>query len=372
MIPPIDLSTLPGPAQKIASEDAPQKLRLMAAKGIVPGLRPDAILVVLTLLAKSADAEVAQQASSTLDALPDPLLKGALDADLPEAAVLAIAERYTGRIDVLERVVRMPRVPLEAIEYLAEHGNESVVELVATNEERVLRHPRLIEIIYMNRRARMSTANRLVELAVRNGVDLGGIPAWKEVAVAIQGELIAEPSDEPLPEDEAFWETQHLADELQDDGLEDAYYSDDEGKEHVEDKLKPLYQRIGEMTTSEKVRSAMLGSREERLLLIREQNKIVAAAAARSPLMQESEVRLVASSRSVVEEVLRIISTNPEWLKSYSIKKALVENPKTPIGIAQRLVNTLRENDLRRISKSKNVSGAVQQAARRHLDRRKT
>jgi hypothetical protein len=344
----------------------------MAAKGIVPGLRPDAILCVLTLLAQSADAEVAQQARSTLDVLPEPLLKGALDADLPEAVVLALAERYVGRVDVLERLVRMPRVPVEAIEHLAEQGNEAAIELVCTNEERMLQHPRLIELVYMNRRARMSTANRLVELAVRNGVELQGIPAWKEIAHAIQGELIAEPSEEPLPEDQAFWETQELADDLHDETLEDAYYSDDEGQEHVEDKLKPLYMRIADMTTSEKIRSAMLGSREERLMLIREQNKIVAAAAARSPLLQESEVRLIASSRGVVDDVLRILATTPEWLKSYSVKKALVENPKTPIGIAQKLVNTLREGDLRRLSRSKNVSGAVQQAARRHLERRKT
>jgi hypothetical protein len=372
MIPPIDLKSLPGPAQKIAAEDAPQKLRLMAAKGVVPGLRPDAVLAVLTLLAQSADIDVADQARHTLGALPDPLLKAALDTDLPEAVVMILAERYIGRLDVLERVVRMPRAPIEAIEHLAQHGNEATIELVATNEELMLKHPRLIELVYMNKSARMSTANRLVELAVRNDIEIKGIPAWKEIAIAIQGELIAEPSPAPLPEDHAFWETQKLAVELHDEALEDAYYSDDEGQEHVQDKLKPLYMRIADMSVAERVRSAMLGTREERMLLIREQNKVVAAAAARSPMMQESEVRLVCSSRGVVEEVLRIIATTPEWLKSYSVKKALVENPKTPIGISAKLVNQLRENDLRRIARSKNISGAVQQAARRHLDRRRT
>jgi hypothetical protein len=48
-----------------------------------------------------------------------------------------------------------------------------------------------------------------------------------------------------------------------------------------------------------------------------------------------------------------------------------VENPKTPVMIATRLVEQLRESDLRKVSKSKNVTGPVQDAARRHLDRRK-
>jgi len=66
------------------------------------------------------------------------------------------------------------------------------------------------------------------------------------------------------------------------------------------------------------------------------------------------------------------IATTPEWTKSYQIKRNLCENPKTPVSIATRLVQHLRESDLRHLSKSKNVTGPVQDAARRHLDRRKT
>jgi hypothetical protein len=40
--------------------------------------------------------------------------------------------------------------------------------------------------------------------------------------------------------------------------------------------------------------------------------------------------------------------------------------------ISQRLVPHLREFDLKMLAKSKNITGAVKEAARRHLDRRKT
>ncbi len=371
MVPSLDPATLPGPAQKIVAEGAPQKLQLMAARGIVPGLRPDALLGVLVLLAQSPDRMVAEQAQQTFSQLPEPLLQGAIDADLPEAVIYELAKRFTNRMDVLEKLIRMPRLPIAAVHYLASRGDEQTTELVATNEERMLAHPELIEAIYMNASCRMSTSTRLVELAVRNGIELKGLPAWKEIAQAIQSELIAEPSAVPLPEDEFFWEQHQLAHELSDESLEDAYFEDEEGEEHLEDKFKPLYQRLAEMSVAEKIRRAMLGTKEERLMLIREQNKVVASAAARSPMLQEPDVVAVSKSRGVAEEVLRIIGSSGEWMKSYQIKKNLVENAKTPIAIANKLVIHLRESDLRKLAKNKNIQSAVRTQVRRHLERRK-
>ncbi len=370
MIPPIDPTTLPGPAQKIVSAGAPQKLQLMAARGIVPGLRPDAILSVLVLLGEAADPMVSQQAQLTLSQLPEPLLQGALDADLPEAAIFALAVQFADRIDVLEKLIRMPRCPIPAIQHLASKGDEITTELIATNEERMLANPELIEALYMNPNSRMSTSNRLVELAVRNGIELTGLGAWKEIATAIQGELISEPSAQALPEDEMFWDQHTLAADLEDDES-DTYFEDDEGDEHLEHKFKPLFAQLADMTVAEKIRRAMLGSKEERMMLIREQNKVVSSAAARSPLLQEPEVAQVTRSRGVTDDVLRIIARTPEWMKSYQIKKNLVENAKTPIAISHKLVTHLREADLKRLAKNKNISGAVRQHVRRHLDRRK-
>ena len=88
--------------------------------------------------------------------------------------------------------------------------------------------------------------------------------------------------------------------------------------------------------------------------------------------MVESEAALISRNRNVADEVLRVIGSTPEWIRSYVVKKNLVENPKTPVMISTRLVNQLREADLRHIAKSKNVTGPVQDAARRQLERRKT
>lgn len=374
MIEPIDLSSLSGPAQKMAGAAAPLKLQEMAAKGVAPGIKPGEMIALLVVFAASERPTVKEAAEKTLHALPAPLLASALGSDLHPAAIDVLAQIYPTRIDVLDRLLSMARTAPETVETLAQSGSEEVTELVAVNEDRLLKHPQIIERLYLNKRTRMSTADRLIDLAVRNGITLNGIAAFKEAALAIQDELIPMATPELSPDDLLFQETSELAEQLQQESAEeeDTHEETPEGKEVVKDKFLPLYQRIANMTVSQKIRRAMLGSKEERMLLVRDTNRLVAAAVVRSPMMQENEAALISRNRNVSEDVLRILGTLPAWSKSYSVKKNLVENGKTPIMISQRIVPMLREYDLKQIAKSKNITGAVKEAARRHLDRRKT
>lgn len=374
MIEPIDLASLSGPAQKMAAAAAPLKLQELAAKGVAPGIKAGEMVILLVVLAESERPTVKETAEKTLRALPEQLLAGALAIDLPPAVIDVLAQVYATRIDVLDRLLGMARAAPETVETLAQNGSEEVTELVAVNEDRLLKHPRIIERLYLNKRTRMSTADRLIDLAVRSGITLNGIAAFKEAALAIQDELIPVASPELSPDDLLFKETSELAEQLQkeSDEEEDTHVETPEGVEVVKDKFLPLYQRIANMTVSQKIRRAMLGSKEERMLLVRDTNRLVAAAVVRSPMMQENEAALISRNRNVSEDVLRILGTTPEWAKSYSVKKNLVENAKTPIMISQRLVPLLREYDLKQIAKSKNITGAVKEAARRHLERRKT
>ena len=374
MIEPIDLASLSATAQKMAGAAAPLKLQEMAAKGVAPGIKPGEMVALLVIFAASERPTVKEAAEKTLRALPEPLLAGAIGGDLHPAAIDVLTQIYATRIDVLDRLLSMARTAPETVEMLAQNGSEEVTELVAINEDRLLKHPQIIERLYLNKRTRMSTADRLIDLAVRNGITLNGIGAFKEAALAIQDELIPMATPELSPDDLLFQETSELAEQLQAESAEeeDTHEETPEGKEVVKDKFLPLYQRIANMTVSQKIRRAMLGSKEERMLLVRDTNRLVAAAVVRSPMMQENEAALISRNRNVSEDVLRILGTLPAWSKSYSVKKNLVENGKTPIMISQRLVPMLREYDLKQIAKSKNITGAVKEAARRHLDRRKT
>ena len=120
----------------------------------------------------------------------------------------------------------------------------------------------------------------------------------------------------------------------------------------------------------EKVKLARFGNGEARSLLVRDRNKVVATAAIRSPKLKESEVVMFAKSRSLSDDVLRIISNAREWTKSYQIKQALVTNPKTPLSAAIKFVNYLTDRDLREIMRSRDVPGQIAMQARRILNRK--
>jgi hypothetical protein len=370
--PPIDLDKLSPAARKVLDPAAPAGMRQMAAKGFAPGVKPGDALAVVALLSESADAAIAAVAAATLDKLPAPLLNGALAEDLPPGVLALIAPRYARNLAVMERILTHARIPPAAVADVAARASEAVAELVATNEKRLLEYPAIIEKLYMNKETRMSTADRILELAVRNGVELKGIPAYKEAAIAIGQELITEATPELTPDDVLFKETEAVARQTPVDlAVEDTHRIDEQsGDEVVEDKFLPIYARLAQMTVSQKIRRAMVGSAAERLLLVRDANRLVAAAAVKSPSMQEGEVVRISASRNVSEDVLRIISMDREWTRSHQVKLNLTQNPRTPFAFAAKLIPHLREHELKAIARSKNVTGAVSQAARQWLSRR--
>ena len=338
----------------------------MAAKGVIPGAKPHELVIAISVLAGRDDEKLREAATATLAKLPAPILTSALSADLPGSVILHLVRSYSTNHEVVERILRMPRISREALELLASGADERAGEIIATNEELMLKHPVVIEKLYMNKRVRMSTADRLIELCVRNNIELS-IPAFKEAAMAIKNELIAEPSEEPTFDDVLFRETQEAAAALALSENEDTHEVDEEGEEKVKPKVIPLYARMAEMTVSQKIRCATLGSAAERLLCVRDSNRLVAAAAAKSPLLKEPEAVQISASRAVSEDVLRLLAMNKDFTRNYQIKLNLVSNPRTPFTFAARLVPLLRESELKMLAKSKNVTGAISTAVRQTL-----
>lgn len=368
---PLELDALPPAARKALSPDAPMGLKMMAAKGVLPGARPADVLTVLAALAETADENIRQTASQSLAKLPKPILDGALASDL-QAFVIEVAVRAFGSDPTfVERVLRMPRISEEALLHLATTADEKSGELIATNETLLLRHPKVLEALYMNKRVRMSTADRILELAVRNQLELA-LPAYKEAALAIQNELIPEPSDEETFDDVLFREVEAAAvsAQLMDTADDDTHDRDDEGNEHVRERFLPLHTAISQMSVTQKIRRAILGNAAERMLLVRDNNRLVAAAAASSPQLTENDAARIAANRNVSDDVLRILSSNRSLIRSYQVKLNLISNPKTPFTFAARMIPHLRDNDLRSLAKSKNVGANVQTAARQQLVRK--
>jgi hypothetical protein len=365
---PIDLTTLAQPVQRILGAQTPAPLRVLAARGAAPGLRPDQIVTVVILLAVGGLAHVEPNvqaiAAETLQNLPAPVLDGALASrELPASILDHLATQLAADVARIEQIIVHPSVAIETIERLAGTGTESVTELIATNEERLLAHPSIIDRLYMNKLTRMSTADRVLDLAVRNGKTLT-IPAFREAAEAILDELITAPDAEPTPDDILFREVQ-AADEaatafingdvrklFKPVGEEDEPADPNaEHEDQVEEKVLPLDVRLRNMTISQKIRTAMLGTVSARALLVRDKNKQVAAAVIKSPLLQENEVASFAASRAVSGEVLRMISVNGDYMKSQTVKYNLAANPKTAVGITLRILPHLRLDELKKLSR---------------------
>ncbi len=372
MHPPVDATSLPQGAVRMLDPKGPPPMRQMAARGVAPGLKPHEALTVVALLSEMEGDPVAEIARATLKALPGPLVAGALVLDVPAGVLALLAPMYAHNAAVMERILALPHVPTSAVAEAAGLANEAVAELIATNEERLLADTTIIERLYMNRATRMSTADRILELAVRNGKELPGIPAFKEAAAAIAGQLIAEPTPELSYDDNLFIETDQVARELAIDlEKENTHVVDeDTGEEILVTKLKPVEAKLHEMSVSQKIRRAMLGTPSERMILVRDSNRLVAAAAVKSPMIQENEVVRISASRSVSDDVLANIARSREWTRSYQIKFNLIQNPRTPFNFVAKLIPHLRESDLKAVSKSKNVTGAVATAARQQLQRK--
>jgi hypothetical protein len=102
-------------------------------------------------------------------------------------------------------------------------------------------------------------------------------------------------------------------------------------------------------------------------MLIRDANKLVAMTVIRSPQITDMEIQRIASSTNVCDDVIRYIANSRDCSKDYTVKLALVNNPKCPLGSSLRFLAYLHQGDLRNISRSRNIPGALATAAKKLL-----
>jgi hypothetical protein len=132
-------------------------------------------------------------------------------------------------------------------------------------------------------------------------------------------------------------------------------------------------QKIASLTVTERVQLAMRGSREERMILIRDGVRVVAVAVLESPKVSEQEMESFANMKNVQEVVLRGIAHRRRFMKVYGVVKALAANPRTPLEVAMPLVKTLLLVDLKNMIKNRSVPDMVRRiAAKSFLEKSKT
>ena len=169
---PLDSARLSPAAQKALG---PGPGRMMASRGMMP-LPPADQAAVLYQLSIDADAALADAAKKTAAGLPDKILVGMMgDPKLDPRVIDFFATMHVEKSFVFDAAVQNPSISDQTVTTLAARGGAREVDMIATNEQRLLRHPEIIGAMYMNRKARMSTVDRVVELAVRNNVRVPGL-----------------------------------------------------------------------------------------------------------------------------------------------------------------------------------------------------
>jgi hypothetical protein len=124
-------------------------------------------------------------------------------------------------------------------------------------------------------------------------------------------------------------------------------------------------QLLSALPIIERMKLAMKGTRAQRAQLVRDSNKLVAAAVLSSPKLTEIEVEAFAKMANVGEEVLRTIAMNRTWTKNYGVIAGLAKNPKTPPALSMNLLQRLNDRDLKMLAIDRNVPEGVRLAARR-------
>jgi hypothetical protein len=126
-------------------------------------------------------------------------------------------------------------------------------------------------------------------------------------------------------------------------------------------------QKLQKMNFTERLRAAVKGTREMRSILIRDTNKMIAAAVLSSPKLAEPEVEAFAKMANVSDDVLRTISQNRAWMKNYKIALSLAKNPKTPLTTSLQIMQRLNDRDLSQLSVDRNVPEPLRLAARKKI-----
>jgi hypothetical protein len=146
----------------------------------------------------------------------------------------------------------------------------------------------------------------------------------------------------------------------------DAPTNDLEGeRETDEEKTRGLTERLAAMNPAQRLGRAMKGTREERAILVRDPNKIVALAVLSSPKISDAEVEAIAKMANVSDDVLRVIGRTRAWVKNYRVVMALSHNPRTPLAVSLGLLPRLNEKDAKILSADRNVPDPLRIAARR-------
>jgi hypothetical protein len=328
----------------------PKELRLMAAQGALP-LKPEDLVELLTDLTGDRDSGVQEAARQSLSTFPmAELIPIARSRETPAPALTWIVT-FRPEKEVREVVLQNTSLPDDTIEALCPELPEELAELVVINQTRLLRRISLLEAIEANPSLNKDQQRRLREL--RETFHIGEEPTPPPAPRP-------PPAPAPPPEPDPIFEDTPIT---EDEALV-RYLSDEE---RAQSEKVSAVQKLYRLNTAEKVITALKGTREERAILVRDPNRIVATAVLGSPKITDAEIESFASMKNVSDGILRQIGNQRDWTKRYGVVYNLVRNPRTPIAISLGMVSRLNPRDIKSLAVDRNVPEAIRKQAQRFV-----
>ncbi|MGH7791277.1 MAG: hypothetical protein ACREOB_03075 [Thermodesulfobacteriota bacterium] len=353
---------IPDSLKKFIDASMPREMRLMAAQGLIPVPSKDLVLVLYGLTL-GEDKEVSKEAEKSLKSIPEGVAASVLDDESTPSELLGYMARHTDSESQLQRIILNYSTDDDTIAYLAEGlHNQSLLDLIANNQERILRSEGLVEALSKNPAISRSTLDRVISFfsLYLNKENSGHVSPG-------QYESLAEPLEESLEEIEPT-----ILEDIKESFLDEIDFSEDFVEESEEDigekKRESLVSIIKQMNIAQRVKLAILGNRDSRTILVRDPNRVVASGVLKNPRLSDMEVINIAQSKTVDEDILREVAMARKWAKIYQVKVALVNNPKTPSHISLNLIRHLRDREIRALLWNRNLPGVVAASARRIME----
>jgi len=385
--PPAELARFVGPA-------VGREARMAAARGMLP-LPPKDLAQVLFALTRDQDAEIRETSRKSLVSMPEGIIKGVCEDVNTHPLILDFLARNLPPDSKLQETIALNRTADDrTVIFLATLPNKRVVDIVSENQLRILRCPEIVDELAENMfmgQAQLERIIKFIELETRRSGKQAPAGEGMDVEIEHVEEKGAEGAEgeEEVPggeeeEVQAVTEGQEeeeisavTIDELGDSPWSHMSFDEEllkdhkvETEEEIEELETNLYKKIQGMKVSHKIKLALMGGASARGILIKDANKIVSTAVLKSPRITQNEIETISRSRSVNEDVIRIIAGSRDWTKSYQVKLNLVQNPKTPPQESFRFLNFLRDKDLRDLARSRNVPSNVAGQAKRVLSRK--
>jgi hypothetical protein len=279
-------------------------------------LAPDLRAELLAVLAADADESIAQRAQGVLlTQTHDAFLLALARPDADQRLFAYCADNAGEKPGIADALAKNPACPTAAVTRVARYLTAAGIQALLDNLERLTSDPQLIEALAQSQSASVEQQELIRETQKNEAANVKEI---EEAAVE------AEP--DPV-------------------------------------KRQTLMQKLTHLNVIERIILALKGGREDRMLLIRDRNKIVQRSVLQSPRLTESEVESFAAMANVTSDVLRIISLNRTFIKSYAIIRNLAKNPKTPLDISLHILPRLTATDLKILTTNKNIPETLRNTA---------